>query len=92
MRKQDYTTLAQIFKIDIQALTKQYEAQLQIGLDNIKAPAGSEAFSNAYNATKQLEQRIAHVKLLAQSCAMKLSVDRKAFLSECGIYSGSVFD
>jgi hypothetical protein len=92
MKKQDYATLAQIFKTDIEALNKQREAQIAIGLDNIKAPIHSEAFDNAYNAVKTLESKIAHIKLIAQSCSMKLHVDRKAFLSACGIYSGSVFD
>lgn len=92
MKKQDYETLARILKTDIEALTKQREAQIAIGLDNIKAPPNSAAFDNAYNAVKALESKIAHIKLIAQSCAMQLHVDHKAFLSACGIYSGSVFD
>ena len=92
MRKQDYITLASVFRTDLKALNTQRDAQIAISLDNIKSPMHSEAFDNAYSAVKVLESRIAHVKLLAQSCGMKLHVDRKAFLNACGIHSGSVFD
>ena len=87
MRKQDYLTLAHTLRADLTELRKQRDVQLKTGMDNIKEPPDSQAFNDAYTAVKALEQRIDYIKLLAQGLSMKLSVDRKLFLSECGVYS-----
>ena len=90
MRKQDYLTLAHTLRSDIADLNKQREIQLAIGIKNIRAPIDSPEFGAAYDAIKTLEQRINYIKLLAHGLSMKLAVDRKAFLSECGIYSETI--
>jgi len=89
MRKQDYLTLAHTLRADIAELHKQRDAQLLHGL---KPEVTGEALDATMVATKALEQRISYIKLLAHGLSMKLAVDRKAFLHECGIYSGSVFE
>ena len=87
MRKQDYLTLAHALRADIAKLHDQREAQILHGL---KPEVTGEALDATMVATKALEQRISYIKLLAQDLSIKLSVDRKAFLGECGIYSGAV--
>jgi type VI protein secretion system component VasA len=89
MKKQDYLTLAHTLRADIEALHKQRDAQIMHGL---KTETTGEALEATMVATRNLEQRINYIRLLARGLSMKLAVDRKAFLTECGIFPGSVFD
>tara|TARA_R110000868_G_scaffold82690_2_gene233393 strand:- start:1849 stop:2121 length:273 start_codon:yes stop_codon:yes gene_type:complete len=90
MRKKDYLTLTHTLRADITELRKQREKQLSFGMDYITAPVNTTKFNESYAAVKALEQRIDYIKLLANGLSMSLSVDRKEFLAECGIYSGAV--
>jgi len=89
MRKIDYQILAQTIKRDIDAFNLQKDKQVLLGLsDDIHG----EALENIMQAIKTLDSKIAYCKLLAHSLGSKLSVDKAAFIRECGVWSGSVFD